>query len=158
MDTGRVALVGDSNTLLLADKYRIGFDSDADPVPHRRRSLPVHPNGMMSHAFVDGRALAKRIYYPVGGGFVVDEEDTGADRVVADTTRVRFPFGSAAEPLAHCGREDLAISDIMLADAQAWRPEAEVRAGLLHLWSIMQAVWSADRHREGALPGGLRAP
>ncbi|MBV1935605.1 L-serine ammonia-lyase [Streptomyces sp. BV286] len=156
---GRVAQIRDSNTLLLAGKHRIGFDSDADLVLHRRTSLPAHPNGMMIHAYADdGRVLAKRIYYSVGGGFVVDEDATGADRVVADTTQVRFPFGSAAELLAYCAREDLAISDIMLANEQAWRPEAEVRAGLLHLWSVMQACVERGCHREGVLPGGLRVP
>ncbi|CAM5548788.1 L-serine ammonia-lyase [Streptomyces aurantiogriseus] len=155
----RVARVRDNNTLLLAGKHRIGFDADADLVLHRRKSLPTHPNGMVFHAFADdGRMLDRRTYYSVGGGFVVDEDATGADRVVADTTRVRFPFGSAAELLAHCDREDLAVSDIMLANEQAWRPEAEVRAGLLHLWSVMQACVERGCRREGVLPGGLKVP
>ncbi|MGQ4386158.1 L-serine ammonia-lyase [Streptomyces sp. SAS_270] len=155
----RVAEVRNSETLLLAGKHRIGFDSDVDLVLHRRRSLPAHPNGMMFHAFADdGRLLDERTYYSVGGGFVVDEAATGADRVVADTTRVRFPFDSGAELLAHCAREDLSISDVMLANEQAWRPEADVRAGLLDLWSVMQACVERGCRREGVLPGGLRVP
>jgi L-serine dehydratase len=155
----RVAQVRDSNTLLLAGKNRIGFHSDADLVLHRRKSLPAHPNGMVFHAFADGgRVLDKRTYYSVGGGFVVDEAATGADRVVADTTRVPFPFDSAAELLAHCARENLAISEIMLANEQAWRPEPEVRTGLLDLWSVMQASVDRGCSREGVLPGGLRVP
>jgi L-serine dehydratase len=156
---GRVARMRESGTLLLGGKRRIGFDSDADLVLHRRRSLPAHPNGMVFHALADdGRTLDKRTYYSVGGGFVVDETATGADRVVADTTQVRFPFGSAADLLAHCARENLAISDIMLANEQAWRPEAEVRTGLLHLWSVMRACVDRGCRREGVLPGGLRVP
>ncbi|MER7693052.1 L-serine ammonia-lyase [Streptomyces sp. NPDC097610] len=154
---GRVAEVRAGGTLLLAGKHRIGFDSDADLVLHRRKSLPAHPNGMVFHAFADdGRLLDERTYYSVGGGFVVDEAATGAARVVADTTRVRFPFDSAVELLAHCAREDLAVSDIMLANEQAWRPEAEVRSGLLHLWSVMRASVERGCRREGVLPGGLR--
>lgn len=150
MDTdradGRVAEVRDSHSLLLGGKRRIGFDSDADLVLHRRKSLPAHPNGMVFHAFADdGRVLDERTYYSVGGGFVV-----------ADTTRVPFPFDSAAVLLAHCAREALSISDIMLANEQAWRPEAEVRAGLLDLWSVMQACVERGCRREGVLPGGLR--
>ncbi|MEU6228936.1 L-serine ammonia-lyase [Streptomyces sp. NPDC047042] len=155
----RVAEVRDSKTLLLAGKHRIGFDSDVDLVLHRRRSLPAHPNGMVFHAFADdGRLLDERTYYSVGGGFVVDEAATGADRVVADTTRVRFPFDSGAELLAHCAREGLSISDVMLANEQAWRPEADVRAVLLDLWSVMQACVERGCQREGVLPGGLRVP
>ncbi|MFE1886685.1 L-serine ammonia-lyase [Streptomyces diastatochromogenes] len=156
---GRVAQVRDSSTLLLAGKHRIRFDHEADLVLHRRKSLPAHPNGMVFHAFADdGRVLDRRTYYSVGGGFVVDENATGADRVVVDTTPVRFPFGSAAELLAHCAREDLAISDIMLANEQAWRTEAEVRTGLLQLWSVMQACVDRGCRSEGVLPGGLRVP
>ncbi|MFJ8025819.1 serine dehydratase beta chain [Streptomyces sp. NPDC096311] len=43
---GRVAQVRAGSTLLLAGKHRIGFDSDADRVLHRRKSLPAHPDGM----------------------------------------------------------------------------------------------------------------
>ncbi|MCX4461513.1 hypothetical protein OOK58_02290 [Streptomyces sp. NBC_01728] len=49
----RVAQVRDSRTLLLAGKHRIGFDSAADLVLHRRRSLPPHANGMVFYAFTD---------------------------------------------------------------------------------------------------------
>ncbi|TMR37388.1 L-serine ammonia-lyase [Actinomadura geliboluensis] len=155
----RIARVRGSATLLLGGKHRIGFHTDADLVLHRRKVLPAHPNGMVFRAFADdGPLLAEGTYYSVGGGFVVDEDATGADRIIADATPVRFPFGSAAELLAHCTREGLAISDIMLANEQAWRSEQEVRTGLLHLWSVMQACVERGCRREGVLPGGLRVP
>ncbi|PZG93655.1 L-serine ammonia-lyase, partial [Streptomyces sp. NTH33] len=115
------------------------------------------PNGMTFRALAaDGRELAARTYYSVGGGFVVDEEATGADRVVADTTPVRFPFRSGAELLEICARENLSISEVMLVNEQAWRPEAEVRAGLLDLWAVMRACVDRGCRREGVLPGGLK--
>ncbi|MBO0801787.1 MAG: L-serine ammonia-lyase [Nocardiopsaceae bacterium] len=155
----RVAGIRDSGTLLLAGKHRIGFDADADLVLHRRKSLPAHPNGMVFGAFAaDGRVIAERTYYSVGGGFVVDEDAAGADRVVPDTTRVRYEFGSAAELLAHCAAEGLSVSDVMLANERAWRTEAEVRTGMLELWSVMRACVDRGCRREGVLPGGLRVP
>lgn len=155
----RVAAVRAGGTLLLGGKHRIRFDGDRDLVLHRRRSLPAHPNGMVFRALAaDGRELAARTYYSVGGGFVVDEEATGADRVVADATPVRFPFSTGAELLDVCARENLSISEVMLANEQAWRPEAEVRAGLLDLWAVMRACVDRGCRREGVLPGGLRVP
>ncbi|MFD4956824.1 L-serine ammonia-lyase [Streptomyces sp. NPDC058451] len=155
----RVARVRADGTLLLGGKHRIRFDSDKDLVLHRRRSLPAHPNGMVFRALAAaGRELAARTYYSVGGGFVVDEEATGAGRVVADTTPVRFPFRSGAELLGVCARENLTISEVMLANEQAWRPEAEVRAGLLDLWAVMRACVDRGCRREGVLPGGLKVP
>ncbi|MFB7107946.1 L-serine ammonia-lyase [Streptomyces sp. NPDC056291] len=155
----RVAQVRADGSLLLGGKHRIRFDSDKDLVLHRRRSLPAHPNGMTFRALAaDGRELAARTYYSVGGGFVVDEGATGADRVVADTTPVRFPFSSGAELLDVCARENLSISEVMLANERAWRSEAEVRAGLLDLWAVMRACVDRGCRREGVLPGGLRVP
>ncbi|MFD5660708.1 L-serine ammonia-lyase [Streptomyces hirsutus] len=155
----RVDRIREQGALLLGGKHPITFDTTADLVLHRRRSLPAHPNGMTFCALgPGGGTLAERTYYSVGGGFVVDESATGADRVVADVTPVRFPFASAAELLAHCAREGLPISSVVLANELSWRSEEEVRAGLLQLWSVMRACVERGTRRDGVLPGGLRVP
>jgi L-serine dehydratase len=126
---------------------------------HRRRSLPAHPNGMTFAAYdAAGAELSFRTYYSVGGGFVVDEEATGADRVVVDETPLRFPFTTGAELVAVCEREGLSVSEVMLANETSWRTEAEVRAGMLHLWSVMAECVQNGFHHEGVLPGGLKVP
>jgi len=145
--------------LRLAGTHRISFDLDEDLVMHRRRSLPAHPNGMTFAAYdASGTALLEKTYYSVGGGFVVDEEATGADRVVLDDTPVKFPFSTGAELLATCEREQLSISDVMFANEQAWHTETEIRDQMLHLWSVMVACVDRGVHREGVLPGGLKVP
>jgi L-serine dehydratase len=155
----RVAAVRTQRTLLLAGKHPVSFDADADLVLHRRRSLPAHPNGMVFRALDDaGAVLVEHTYYSVGGGFVVDEAATGADRVVLDDTPLPYPFTTGAELLAHCAREGMRVSDVMLANEQVWRTEAEVRAGMLHLWAVMQACVERGCAREGVLPGGLKVP
>ena len=143
--------------LQLAGKHPVPFDLDEDLVMHRRRSLPAHPNGMTFAAYdAAGTPLLEKTYYSVGGGFVVDESATGADRVVRDETSVRYPFSTADDLLAICAREGLSISDIMLANEQAWRSEQEVRDGMLHLWSTMADCVERGFHRDGVLPGGLK--
>jgi L-serine dehydratase len=155
----RVAAVRAQRTLLLAGGHPVPFDSDADLVLHRRRSLPAHPNGMVFRALDGtGAVLAERTYYSVGGGFVVDEAATGADRVVLDDTPLPYPFTTGAQLLAHCAREGMRVSDVMLANEQAWRSEAQIRAGMLHLWSVMQACVERGCRADGVLPGGLKVP
>jgi L-serine dehydratase len=46
----------------------------------------------------------------------------------------------------------------MLANEQAWRSEEDIRAGMLHLWSVMAECIERGFHREGVLPGGLKVP
>jgi L-serine dehydratase len=106
----------------------------------------------------DGALLVERTYYSVGGGFVVDEAATGADRVVLDDTPLPLPFTTGGQLLEHCHREGMSISDVMLVNEQVWRSDADIRAGMLHLWSVMQACVERGCRREGVLPGGLKVP
>jgi L-serine dehydratase len=102
--------------------------------------------------------LRQRTYYSVGGGFVVDEEAAGADRIKADDTELPYPFTTGAELLEHCNRAGLSISEVMLANETAWRPADEVREGLLRIWAVMQECVRNGWTNEGTLPGGLRVP
>ena len=156
---GRAAAIRARRTLRLAGRHDVTFEPDEDLVLHRRRSLPTHPNGMSFEAFAaDGGSVARKVYYSVGGGFVVDETATGSDRVVTDDTPVPLPFTTAAELLAICSREGLPISGVMLRNELSWRSEQDVRDGLLHLWRVMQDCVSAGCVHEGVLPGGLKVP
>lgn len=143
--------------LLLAGLHRVDFNYDKDVVLHRRKSLPAHPNGMtfraMDHA---GEVVRERTYYSVGGGFVVDEQAVGADRVVMDETVLPHPFSTADELLAICARERLNISEVMLANELVWHTEEHLRAKLLNIWSVMQECVDNGCAAEGILPGGLK--
>jgi L-serine dehydratase len=146
-------------SLLLGGVRPLMFEHSRDLVMHMRRSLPGHPNGMSFVALDrEGELLLERIYYSVGGGFVVDADAVARDTTLVDNdVAVRHPFSSAAELLQICAREDLSISDVMLANEEAWRPERETRARLLEIWSVMQECVTNGCHRtEELLPGGLR--
>ena len=152
----RVAKISATRRLRLLGRHEIDFDDDC-LVLHRRRSLPFHPNGMTFEAFDrSGRSVRARTYYSVGGGFVVDETAQGADRIKVDDTPVAYPFRTGDELLAHCRRTGLAVSEIMLANETAWRPEDEVRKGLSHIWEVMQECVRLGCTRDGTLPGGLK--
>ncbi|YAL82280.1 L-serine ammonia-lyase [Dermacoccaceae bacterium W4C1] len=139
--------------------YRPVRFSDNDLVLHRRKSLPTHPNGMTFTAFdAAGEVVRERTYYSVGGGFVVDENASGADRVVQDDTPLPLPFTTGAQLLAVCEREQLSVSEVMLRNERVWRSDAEIRDGLLRIWSVMQECVENGLRHEGTLPGGLKVP
>src|SRR5688572_33100776 len=104
----------------------------------------------------EGNEVCRREYYSVGGGFVLDQDDAGNPAIVEDPTPVRYPFRTGEELLARTRDTGLRISDVMLANELAWRTEAEVRAGLLHIWSVMQQCVDRGTQASGVLPGGLR--
>lgn len=122
-----------------------------------RKSLPFHPNGMRFIALdAAGVELNNKVYYSVGGGFVVNEDAVGIGRIVPDTTVVPFPFKTAEELLGLCRQHGLTISQLMFENEKAWRPEQETRAGLLKIWQVMQECVRRGCEKEGTLPGGLQ--
>ncbi len=152
----RVDRVQATGRLNLAGTHAIGFTVD-DVVLHRRKTLPFHSNGMTFQAFdADDVELDLRTYYSVGGGFVVTDEGGEGRRIIADPTPVRFPFTTGVQLLEHCAAQRLSVSGVMLANELSWRTEAEIRAGLLHIWSVMQECVENGSRATGVLPGGLK--
>ncbi|WP_405773167.1 L-serine ammonia-lyase [Streptomyces sp. NBC_01538] len=153
----RVEQIKESGRLRLLDDQEIAFSFDDDLVLHRRKTLPYHANGMTLWAFdASGAELLSKTYYSVGGGFVVDEDAVGADRIKLDDTALKYPFRTGDELLRLTKETGLSISALMLENERAWRTEDEIRSGLLDIWRVMQACVSRGMSREGILPGGLR--
>ncbi len=142
--------------LRLNGTHTVKFDPEDDLILYRRRSLPFHPNGMTFTAYCDGKVLCERTYYSIGGGFVLDDDESGHPRLLPDPTPVPYPFRTGTELLDFCRDQNLSISQVMLANECVRRPEAEVRAGLLKIWSVMQACIQRGCSTPGVLPGGLK--
>ena len=154
---GRLAQMRATKRLALLGRHEIDFDEATDLVMHRTRSLPGHSNGMTCEAVVEGLAEpVRRSYYSVGGGFVVVEDGSGGHRIVEDETPVAHEFRTGDELLAVCAETGRSIAQVMLDNERAWRTEAEVRAGLLEIWRVMQECVDNGITTEGVLPGGLR--
>ena len=139
----------------------IAFDEKRDLKFFRRETLPFHANGMRLQAFdAHGQALAERCYYSVGGGFIVSDEvaaDGARQKVIApDTTALPLPFHSAAKLLSLCQQHQLSIAGLMRRNERHWRTDAEVDAGLLHIWQVMQDCVARGCRTDGTLPGGFK--
>jgi L-serine dehydratase len=146
-------------TLMLLGSTPIAFDRVRDIAFRGEESLPEHPNAMRFTAFAtDDAVLAEGRYFSVGGGFVVE-----GGQAVAQTAAVAVPhpFSTGDELMAQCRANDLSVAALVLRNECAWRPEAEVRAGLLRIWGVMQQCvqrgFGIDNPLAAqALPGPLR--
>ncbi|NYJ78763.1 L-serine ammonia-lyase [Nesterenkonia xinjiangensis] len=129
--------------------------------------LPQHSNGMAITALDDdGGVLVEQTYFSIGGGFVLTVTEAEAaslgDAVESTEAEVPHPFTTAAELMEHCRSTGRAVSEVMMANETVMRPEEEVRAGVLHIWQVMEECKNSALGRAGVLPGGLnvrrRAP
>ncbi|MFG2436653.1 L-serine ammonia-lyase [Streptomyces sp. NPDC048508] len=153
----RVEQIKASGRLNLLGEHEIDFAFDDDLILHRRKALPYHANGMTIFAYdAAGDLVLEKTYYSVGGGFVVDEDAVGEDRIKLDDTVLKYPFRTGDELLRLTKETGLSISALMLENERAWRTEDEIREGLLAIWRVMQACVSRGMAREGILPGGLK--
>ncbi len=139
----------------------IVFNERKDLLFLRRESLPFHSNGVRFSAFAqDGSVLEERRYFSVGGGFVVSQEeaDKAADdpHLVADTTVLTHPFSSGDALLAITRETGLSIAQVMRVNEHAWRTNAELDAGLDHIWDVMKSCVARGCRTEGHLPGMMK--
>ena len=156
-----LAAIRSGHRLTLSGGVGIAFDEAADLVMHRRETLPFHANGMRFTAFDAGGAeIENRVYYSVGGGFVVSDEvaaDGSRQKTIApDTTVLPFPFHSGDDLLQLTARHGLTIAELMRRNERHWRTDDEAHAGLMKIWKVMQECVARGCRTEGVLPGGFK--
>jgi L-serine dehydratase len=151
-DEGRIRLLG---------QHEIAFDEPLNLLFHMDQVLPGHSNGMRFTAHDAAlRVLAKEEYYSIGGGFIIQ---AGAEANVGAARREPpYEFNSGARLLEHGRTQGLEIHELVLARERTWRTDAEIRAGLMRIWQVMQDCVRRGFEAQGLLPGVLgvrrRAP
>ncbi|MDF1635693.1 L-serine ammonia-lyase [Mycoplana sp. MJR14] len=136
------------------------FQPKTDLIFDKKTPLPGHANGMSFSAFDrDGRLLLKRIYYSVGGGFVVTDTELEAMRATkaqASERKVPFPFATAREMLEMAQRSGLTIAQMKRANEETAMSRADLDAGLDRIWNAMTSCIDRGLQGEGIMPGGLK--
>jgi len=127
------------------------------------KALSFHSNGMRFTAHdATGAVLFRKIYFSVGGGFVVDEAEAQRTGPSPKTAHVPYAFASAAELLEHGNESKKRIPEMMRVNELTLRSPDQVRSGLLERWTVMNDSIERGMRHEGELPGGLnvrrRAP
>lgn len=152
--------VRSSKRLVLAASHSIAFNEKEDLL-FMRAPLPFHANGLRFVALdAAGEVLEQRVYYSVGGGFIVSDEvaaDGARHKVIApDATVLPLPYTSGDALLQIAEQQGLSIAQIMRRNERHWRSDAEIDAGLLRIWDVMQACVKRGCAAEGVLPGGFK--
>jgi L-serine dehydratase len=155
----RVAAVEQTKRIKLLGTQEVELDPESALIFHRREKLPLHANGMRFTAYAGAAVVVERIYYSVGGGFVVDHTGAPADgSTPADQISVPYPFNSGDELLRLSVEHGMSVSALMLENEKVHLglTEAEIHARVLKIWHAMEACVKRGCEREGILPGGLK--
>ena len=156
----KLANIESSQALLLLGQQTIEFPSKNAIIFHRRKTLPLHSNGMTLTAKSGNSIILSQTYYSIGGGFIVKHEDFELQKETAqqqvESQPVPYPFSTGAELLEMCQRDGVSIPGLMMANEKVWLDEKVVRKQLVELWNVMEACIDRGIRTEGILPGGLK--
>lgn len=147
-------IITEKNIKLL-DLHKVAFDFVNDFIFNFKDLLPFHTNSMQFTAYdAEQHKIESRIYYSIGGGFILDEEQAENPHG-ADTSDYPYPFATAAQLLTSCEKNNFTIKELMMANETSLRTEAEVKQGLLRITKTMDECIEKGCKSPGILPGGL---
>ncbi|MBF7072732.1 L-serine ammonia-lyase [Glaciecola sp. MH2013] len=145
--------------LLLNQSIEIDFPKDGAIVFHRRKTLPLHANGMTFFAYSGTEVIEQKTYYSIGGGFIVEESEFEAqksEKLAEQQNDAPYPFSTANQLLDICKENGFSISTLMIQNELSIMSEDTLRKDLVNIWRVMQECVENGINTEGILPGGLR--
>jgi L-serine dehydratase len=148
----KISEIKEKKKLLLNGEKQISFNPVEDIVYLKSESLPFHPNAIKFLALLKTNIQLERIYYSVGGGFIVEEGKVSESKI---NNTLKYEINDADDLLQNCMRAGLSISQLVFQNELIWRSEKEINTELKHIWSVMQESIYKGCHTEGVLPGGL---
>jgi L-serine dehydratase len=91
-------------------------------------------------------------YYSVGGGFVVQENQSSA---TGARSLLPYPIESAAQLKQYCISNDWTIPEVVRRNERAWRSDDQISSDLQNIWNTMKQCIHLGCTTDGVLPGGL---
>ena len=132
------------------------FDPAADLIFDYDTRLTGHANGMRLQATdAQGDIILSQVFYSIGGGFVLTEEELASGAATEEGAPVPYPFKSANEMMEMSAQSGKTIAQMKEANELSRRPRADLEAGLTRLWDVMNDCIDRGLARDGILPGGL---
>ncbi|MEL7091517.1 MAG: L-serine ammonia-lyase [Pseudomonadota bacterium] len=134
----------------------LAFNPKTDLVFDYDTPLPGHANGMTLMATdSQGDVILRQVFYSIGGGFVVTEEELAAGVTTDEGAPVPYPFKSAAEMLQMAEASGKTIAQMKRANEVSRGCAQSLQSGTARLWQVMKDCMDRGLSTDGTLPGGL---
>jgi len=148
--------ISETHLIHAADLDPLRFNPGTDLIFDYDTPLKGHANGMTLMATdAQGDVTLRQVYYSIGGGFVMTEEELAAGKDTDEGAPVPYPFKSAAEMLVMAKASGLSIAGMKRANEISRNGEVHLRTGTKRLWQVMNDCINRGLVTDGILPGGL---
>lgn len=148
-----VASVAERKLIMFPGGRKAMFDPTSDLLFRKRERLAFHPNALR-FTVSGSEGEFSRVFYSVGGGFIVTGEEGELDP--RDCLPVPYPFKTSEQLLAMAEAAGLSIAELQRANERVYRDDEQISAGIDHVWQVMQECVARGLKHGGELPGGLR--
>src|SRR5215471_4877591 len=128
MINARIDDIAAMKKILLGGLHEVEFDPREDIEFLITESLPYHPNALTFLVRLKSGDEIAETFYSVGGGFV-EKEGEGASNGTA--VQLPFPIDKSDDLLHWCRKTGMSISEVVMENENAWRPEQETRQHLI---------------------------
>ncbi|MEP3636477.1 MAG: L-serine ammonia-lyase [Paracoccaceae bacterium] len=152
-----LAQLRDTRVIDLDGLGKLQFDPTRDLAFDYDTQLTGHANGMILMA-TDGQGdvTLRQVFYSIGGGFVMTEEELRAGLATDEGDPVPFPFKTATEMLEMSETSGKSIAQMKRANEVSRNGEIRLKSGTQRLWDVMNACIDRGLSNDGILPGGLQ--
>ena len=151
-----------SKSLIVEGLPALSFDTEDDVIFDYGPPLPGHANGLRFQCYdADERLRHEQVYYSIGGGFILTDDELRHERSGTDTSEAKlasvpYPFHNAAEMLEMGAASDKSIADMKRANECTQMSSKELDRRLDDVWTAMTNCIDRGLASEGELPGGLK--
>lgn len=143
-------------TLLLGGQKKVPFEFENNFILEKTTFLKEHSNGMKFVALDDKEeVVAEEVYFSVGGGTIIRKDEI-SKKIERKPLEVPYHFSSFAELREICEREQLSISDVVLANERVLYTDENTKRYIRKISGIMQQNINDGIHKEGILPGSIK--
>jgi len=151
-----LANLADTRTLHPDGLPALRFDPKTDLTFDYDTVLAGHANGMILMATdAQGDVTLRQVFYSIGGGFVMTEEELAAGKATDEGAPVPFPFKTAAEMLDMASMSGKSIAQMKRANEISRGGADQLITGTKRLWHVMNSCIDRGLTTDGTLPGGL---
>jgi L-serine dehydratase len=151
-----MAAMHDTHTLTPENLPPLHFNPKTDLIFDYDTQLTGHANGMILMATdAQGDTILSQVFYSIGGGFVMTEEELAAGKATDEGDPVPYPFKSAAEMLEMCKASGKTIAAMKRSNEDSRGGSENLKKGSARLWQVMNDCINRGLVIDGILPGGL---
>ena len=150
----KIKEINNSGFISISNSRPIKFDFSKNIIYNKVFDKYKYSNTMVFKAFDKSDKLYENIFYSIGGGFIIDENNQNSDTNLSN--KVPFNFKSGNELLKLCNNNDLNIYDIVRKNEESYNSNIDINDKLLNIWKVMNNSIYNGMTNSGVLNGNLK--